>query len=109
MDFSVYQSASNATAQYPSGREGLYYLTLGLASEAGEVAGKVKKAIRDEQGYLSDERMQQIGYELGDVLWYCAQIAEYLGMDLNDVARNNIAKLAARKAAGSISGDGDHR
>jgi NTP pyrophosphatase (non-canonical NTP hydrolase) len=109
MDFSVYQSASSATAKYPAGRDGLYYLALGLTSEAGEVAGKVKKAIRDEDGFLSDERVGQICAEIGDVLWYCAQLAEFLGVDLNDVAKGNIEKLQKRLFAGTISGDGDYR
>ena len=109
MDFSVYQSASSVTARYPKGREGLYYLALGLTSEAGEVAGKVKKAIRDDDGFLSDERVRQICSEIGDVLWYCAQLADFLGVDLNDVARDNVSKLQNRLVAGTISGDGDNR
>jgi NTP pyrophosphatase (non-canonical NTP hydrolase) len=109
MDFSVYQSASGATAQFPPGVEALYYLTLGLTSEAGEVAGKVKKAIRDEGGVFSEERREAIKYEIGDVLWYCAQLAEQLEIDFNEIARANLAKLSARKLVGAISGDGDYR
>jgi NTP pyrophosphatase (non-canonical NTP hydrolase) len=108
MDFSVYQSATNVTAIYPA--EGaLYYVTMGLASESGEVAGKVKKALRDDNGVISDERRKAILDEVGDVLWYCARIAEELGVDLNDVAKGNLEKLMRRKTAGKIGGDGDDR
>lgn len=108
MDFSVYQSATATTAIYPA--EGaLYYVTMGLTSEAGEVAGKVKKALRDENGHISEERRQAILDEVGDVLWYCARIADELGMDLNVVAKNNLDKLLGRKNAGTLQGDGDKR
>lgn len=109
MDFSVYQSASSSTAHYPQGNEGIYYLALGLASEAGEVAGKVKKTIRDNNGLFDEEQQTRICAEIGDVLWYCAQLARQLGVDFNEVARFNLSKLAARQAAGTISGDGDNR
>jgi len=109
MDFSVYQSASNTTAHYPKGNEGIYYLALGLVSEAGEVAGKVKKTIRDNNSVFDEDQQTRICAEIGDVLWYCAQLAEQLGVDLNDIARFNLSKLAARQAAGTISGDGDNR
>lgn len=90
--------------------DALYYLALGLASEAGEVAGKVKKAIRDDRRKdLSHERKMQILSELGDVLWYVAVLADYLGMDLSSVATDNILKLRDRENRGKIGGDGDNR
>ena len=109
MDFSVYQSASAHTWTELEGIDAIYYLTMGLASEAGEVAGKVKKALRDEGGNISQERSMAIADELGDVLWYVARLADELGWDLNQVARSNLKKLADRKARGAIGGDGDNR
>jgi NTP pyrophosphatase (non-canonical NTP hydrolase) len=108
MDFSIYQSATANTAVY-SQDVALVYTTLGLASEAGEVAGKVKKAIRDNAGVVDDERRTQIIDELGDVLWYAARVADAINIDLNEVARLNLEKLASRKQRGVISGDGDKR
>lgn len=108
MDFSVYQSATSHTAIY-SEDVALVYTTMGLASEAGEVAGKVKKAIRDNAGVVDEDRRAQIIDELGDVLWYAARLADALGVDMNDVARLNLEKLSSRKQRGVISGDGDKR
>lgn len=110
MDFDAYQKSTKLTAFYPSDfRTAVTYTTLGLTSEAGEVAGKVKKAIRDEQGVFSDARIQAIGDEIGDVLWYCARLADELGLTLSQIANNNLDKLSARQAKGTLSGDGDNR
>lgn len=111
MNFNEYQLLTDSTAIYPQGRENgaLYYVTMGLTSEAGEVAGKVKKALRDEQGLISEERAEAIAAEVGDVLWYCARIATEIGFNLGDIAEGNIRKLANRKSAGTIGGDGDNR
>lgn len=108
MDLSEYQRLSRRTAEYP--REAwLAYPTLGLASEAGEVAGHAKKAIRDDGGTVSEERKAAMSKELGDVLWYVAQIATELGLDLGEVAEQNLAKLLSRKERGVLSGSGDDR
>lgn len=109
MDFSIYQSATATTAQYPPGNEGIYYLALGLTSEAGEVAGKVKKAIRDDNSVITAERKEALQSEIGDVLWYCARLAAELGIDFNEIAHSNLSKLRDRQLRGSISGDGDIR
>ena len=110
MDFDIYQIATKSTAIYPSDfRTAVVYTSLGLASEAGEVAGKVKKAIRDEDGVFSQDRIEMISEEIGDVLWYCARLADELGLDLNDIARMNLDKLNLRKAVGKLGGDGDRR
>ena len=106
--FNEYQSEANKTAQYPLDR-GLEYLALGLASEAGEVAGVVKKMIRDDGGALSRERTQKLIDELSDVLWYAAEIATLLDINLSSVARRNIEKLADRAERGVIKGSGDNR
>lgn len=108
MDFDSYQQLASTTAKYPP-ESGLVYTTLGLASEAGEVAGKVKKAIRDEGGTISPERKEQLISELGDVLWYCAMLAVELNTPLSTVASENLDKLLDRKNRGVISGDGDNR
>jgi NTP pyrophosphatase (non-canonical NTP hydrolase) len=108
MDLGEYQQISRRTAEYP--REAwLAYPTLGLAGEAGEVAEHAKKAIRDDGGSVSDERKVAMSKELGDVLWYVAQIATELGLDLNEIADQNLAKLLSRQQRGVLSGSGDER
>lgn len=109
MTLAEYQAAAKKTALYPNMGNNLTYPTLGLAGEAGEVANKVKKIIRDANGVLDDERRQAIAAEVGDVLWYVAQMATELGVTLDDVALHNIEKLAARYQQGKISGSGDNR
>lgn len=109
MELADYQRASRATAFYPGAGENVLYPTLGLCGEAGEVADKVKKMLRDEAGVLSDERRTALGAELGDVLWYVAQLCTELGLQLDDVATGNLAKLASRASRGALGGDGDER
>jgi NTP pyrophosphatase (non-canonical NTP hydrolase) len=75
MEFKDYQKKSRKTAIYPNKGNDLTYPGLGLVNEAGEVAGKIKKVIRDQEGVLNDENKKEIGKELGDVLWYIAQLA----------------------------------
>jgi NTP pyrophosphatase (non-canonical NTP hydrolase) len=85
------------------------YPTLGLTGEAGEVADKVKKVIRDRGGVFDADTREAIKLELGDVLWYVAQLASELGYDLNEVADANLQKLSSRAARGRIGGSGDQR
>ena len=82
---------------------------LGLAGEAGEAADKVKKVIRDKGGYASDEDRQAIAKELGDVLWYLANVARYLNIPLSEIAEDNIDKLSNRKKRNKLHGEGDDR
>ncbi|HSX45529.1 MAG TPA: nucleoside triphosphate pyrophosphohydrolase family protein [Candidatus Saccharimonadia bacterium] len=82
---------------------------LGINGEAGEVAEKVKKIIRDKGGKLSDADRQELAKELGDVLWYLAVFAHDLGFKFDDVARENLEKLQSRKARGALGGSGDNR
>lgn len=82
---------------------------LGLVGESGEVAEKFKKIIRDKNGELDQDDKQEIIKELGDVLWYTAVIADYLGVDFEDVAQTNLQKLSSRKARGVSKGSGDNR
>jgi NTP pyrophosphatase (non-canonical NTP hydrolase) len=104
-----YQRASRRTWFKVATEHPIVYPTLGLANEAGEVAGKVKKILRDRDGVIGDEDRTALVLELGDVLWYLAQMCTELGVTLEEVAAANIAKLAARSARGTIRGDGDAR
>jgi NTP pyrophosphatase (non-canonical NTP hydrolase) len=108
VEFSDYQHFSRRTAAYP--REAwLTYPALGLAGEAGEVAEHAKKTIRDDGGRISDARRAAVARELGDVLWYVAQLASELGLELEDIARENLEKLFSRQSRGVLSGSGDDR
>ena len=114
-----YQFSAIRTAVYPglSGAVGLLYTALGLGNEAGEVLGKVKKLVRDDNSDLlltnnievSSEKKKAIAAELGDVLWYAAMVATELDLSLNDIAYENIQKLSDRKERGVLKGDGDNR
>lgn len=105
MSFDEYQIWTRTTAIYPE-EQALEYTALGLASEAGEVAGKVKKIIRD--GDSGDLRVA-VEAELGDVLWYLARISDELGVDLSTVASDNQFKLESRQERGKLQGSGDNR
>ncbi len=109
MDFNEYQTKSRKTAGYPAIGHPVIYPTLGLANEAGEVAGKIKKVFRDKNGQISPETREALKAELGDVLWYIAQVATELGLSLDEVAEHNITKLYDRLERGKIRGDGDNR
>lgn len=85
------------------------YPTLGMVSEAGEFAGKVKKIFRDNGGKMNKETKEALIYELGDVLWYVSEIASKLKVGLDEVAKLNIEKLASRKNRGKLFGSGDKR
>lgn len=108
VELSEYQRLSRRTAEYP--REAwLAYPALGLAGEAGEVAEHAKKAIRDDGGEVSPARRAAMAKELGDVLWYVAQLATELDLDLEEIAEGNLAKLLSRQRRGVLSGSGDER
>ena len=109
MDFADYQEKSRKTATYPSIGHAIIYPTLGLTNEAGEVAGKVKKIFRDKEGVIAEADRQALKAELGDVLWYLAQVCTELDLTLEEVAEHNIAKLYDRLERGKIKGDGDYR
>lgn len=103
-----YQKKASETALYPK-EHGMTYTVLGLNGEAGEIADKYKKVIRDNGGVMSDEKKSEIAKELGDVLWYVAMAAHELGYDLDEVAKRNLEKLQSRKDRGKIQGSGDNR
>jgi NTP pyrophosphatase (non-canonical NTP hydrolase) len=108
VEFSEYQRLSRRTAQYPR-QAWLAYPALGLAGEAGEVAEHAKKAIRDDGGNVSAERRAAMAKELGDVLWYVAQLASELELELEEIAQANLEKLLSRQQRGVLSGSGDDR
>lgn len=87
----------------------IYYPTMGLAGEAGEVANKVKKVMRDKGGVITEEFKKDIAKELGDILWYVSTCSSMLGLDLNDIAEANIEKLYSRMDRGVLKGSGDNR
>lgn len=112
-EFDLYQEETKKTAIFhdsvASSTEALCYVALGLAGEAGEVANKVKKVIRDHSGVVTEEYRQTLISELGDVLWYAAQLATLINIPLSTVARGNLDKLFDRKERGTLQGDGDKR
>ena len=109
MNFTDYQTKSRKTAKYPPIGHPVIYPVLGLANEAGEVAGKVKKIFRDKDGVIGAAEREALQGELGDVLWYLAQVCTELGLSLDEVAEHNIEKLYSRLERGTIGGDGDNR
>ena len=103
------------TAQYAIYKWKVIYPALALNEEAGEVAGKISKLIRD-QGLkfdgtekLTGHQRAEIIFELGDCLWDIAALARDLGVSLNEVAHMNLEKLSSRAARRTLSGSGDHR
>lgn len=108
MTINEYQEAALTTAVYPEDKR-IIYPALGMCGEAGEVADKVKKVIRDNNQNFDTARKIEIAYEIGDVLWYCATMAHDIGFTLEAVAQMNIDKLASRQKRGKLGGSGDNR
>ena len=109
MNLNDYQKQAHTTAKYVKIGEEYVYPTLGLAGEAGELANKVKKIFRDKGGKIDEETKEALKLELGDILWYVAEIATVLNIPLEDVANANLQKLASRDKRGMIGGSGDNR
>ena len=107
-DFNAYQRTATKTAIYPPEHK-ILYPALGLAGEAGEVANKVKKVMRDGVENQADNWKEQIASEIGDVLWYCAALATDLNMQLGMIAGLNEKKLQDRYERGKLNGSGDNR
>ena len=82
---------------------------LGLVGEAGETADKIKKLLRDKDGKINSEDKDALVKELGDTLWYLANIARYLNTDLSEVAQKNLDKLESRLNRNQLHGSGDNR
>jgi len=108
MSLANYQVDARTTAIYPPEVK-VIYPALGLAGEAGEVCNKTKKILRDDGGRMTEEKRTQLIDELGDVLWYVANLATDLGVTLDEIARINLVKLNSRKERGTITGSGDNR
>lgn len=108
MTLNEYQKCALETAIYQEEFK-VIYPTLGMAGEAGEVADKVKKIIRDNQSEFTADKKAEIMKEIGDVMWYCATLAHDLGYSLEEVAKTNVEKLRSRQARSKISGSGDNR
>ena|ERR1700693_3786635 len=107
MNLDEYQKKALATL-LPSSNN-IPYVALGLANEAGEVAGKIKKWIRDNEADIEKLDKEAITDELGDTLWYLALMAHLLGVDLSAVAQGNINKLSSRLQRDKLKGSGDAR
>jgi NTP pyrophosphatase (non-canonical NTP hydrolase) len=98
----IYQNTVSESGHIP-------YCALGLTGEAGEVSENVKKLLRDDSGILTPSRKQALEKELGDVLWYLANLASEVGISLETIASNNLQKLLDRQQRGVLQGDGDNR
>ena len=111
LTFEKYAQVAQSTAIYPQQGtiQGMLYSVLGLTGEAGEVANKVKKILRDDNGELTETRKEQIKLEIGGTLWYIAACCKELGTSMEDVARANLTELLSRKERNVIKGDGDTR
>lgn len=110
MELNDYQIMAHETSHNTVMGNSLWlYPTLGLVGEAGELANKAKKVYRDNDGYFSPDERDAMLQELGDVLWYVAEIANQLGASLNTVAQMNLTKLRSRQQRGVIGGSGDNR
>ena len=106
MTLNEYQQKALETAIYPTP---IIYPALGMCGEAGEVADKVKKVLRDNKSDFTDEKKEEIAKEVGDVLWYCATLAYDLGYSLEQIGDMNYQKLHSRQLRGKIGGSGDNR
>lgn len=108
MTLNEYQEAALETSVYPE-QYRIIYPALGMNGEAGEVADKVKKVIRDCNCRMTDEKKREIAMEAGDVLWYVATLAHDLGYTLDEIGEMNKSKLKSRQERGMIGGSGDNR
>lgn len=103
-----YQRKALETAIFPTD-EKIGYLVIALCGEAGEVADKVKKVFRDKDGIFSEADNKAVALELGDLLWYAANLAHVIGYNLSDIAQLNIDKINSRMERGTLHGEGDNR
>ena len=108
LQFNEYCKAAATTDRYQNECKPWVY-ALGLTGEAGELADKIKKVYRDDNGVFNQEKRDAIAKELGDVLWYVTRLGATLGFSLEEIAQRNIEKLADRAKRGVINGSGDNR
>ncbi len=109
MNFNEYQIEARKTAVYPNIENNFIYPCLGLCGESGEVAEKIKKIIRDENSIITEEKRMELVKEMGDVLWYLANLSMELDVELEFVAIRNIEKLKERQNNNKLHGSGDNR
>jgi len=113
MEFDDYQRRAKKYDQFDDTSNpkevGLIEKVLGLPGEAGEVADKFKKILRDKDGEIGESEKEEIKKELGDVLWYLAAVSRDLGILLSEVAEGNLEKLESRYQRGKLGGSGDNR
>lgn len=107
--FDEYEQLVNDTAIYPNRGSNIVYPALGLCGEAGEVAEKIKKVLRDQDGVLNDETREAIVKEMGDVMWYLVALSKEIGTSINHVINANREKLLGRRSRGTLRGSGDDR
>jgi len=108
MDLNKYQNRALQTAIYPR-KYHTMYPAMGLAGEAGEFLNKLKKIYRDADGIFNIENTRDLSKELGDCLWYIANLANDLGCTLNSIAKDNLDKLESRQKRDRLGGSGDNR
>lgn len=104
----IYQRHAATTLVNPAS-QGIAYFALEVCDEAGEIAGKVKKTIRDDNNVFTAERIREVGKEIGDVMWPLAMLADKIGLNIGELMIDNLDKLADRKARGVLGGSGDNR
>lgn len=110
MTFDEYQAQARTTAlTYDDPQLDKTIWVLGIAGEASEIAEKWKKIIAYHDGKITDEDSSELAKEIGDVIWYIAVFTERLGLSLDDIAKQNLSKLADRANRGVIKGKGDNR
>jgi NTP pyrophosphatase (non-canonical NTP hydrolase) len=110
MTFDEYQKQALTTALvHPDPLMNKTIYAMGVSGEAGEVLEKWKKIVAYKDGKITNEELGELAKELGDVIWYVAVMADSLGLSLDEIMQNNLAKLASRKARGVTKGQGDNR
>jgi NTP pyrophosphatase (non-canonical NTP hydrolase) len=109
MEFKEYQEKAKQTAIYPKTEPSWIYPALGLAGETGEIFEKLKKSLRDEKGILTQEKLELLKKEIGDVLWYLSTLSTELNLNFDEIAEENIKKLFSRKERDVLKGNGDSR
>jgi NTP pyrophosphatase (non-canonical NTP hydrolase) len=110
MTFDEYQKqAPNTAIFHPDPLMDKTIWVLGIAGEGSEIAEKWKKIVAYREGVITEDDKTELAKEIGDVLWYLTLFAESLGLSLDDIATNNLEKLASRKARGVTKGSGDNR
>lgn len=118
MELNEYQRRAMTTCM--SSSENFTYMFLNLVGEVGEFASKVAKGVRKQKVRVDENKISvtndglefvsregELAKEAGDILWQLSGLCSILGWSLEDIAQMNLDKLAARKAAGTIDGNGD--